>query len=382
MRVAILLGMILLLSGDSLARQELTFSGYVADFPVAEQMQSGVAQLLNTDRQQFLNTTRVRLRPALSLWTDAELSMEYEIAALYGSASTKQLLQPGQNSRQVVNLSATLVDENHWNITHFIDRLQIRQGLSFADFTVGRQRIAWGTGRIWNPTDLFNPLNPAVVSKIEKDGVDAALMKIPFGNFTDLSLVYNPQRHWGTNNGGFRFRTNYREFDFSAMGGYFDRRVVLGGDFAGNLLDAGVRGEGIVSGASGNFRSHFVKFILGADNQFTSKFYGMVEYHFNGEGQSDPKAYEVMRLASGEILNLARSYLAISSSYLIHPLVTTTATITSNLTDGSKFLVLLATYSAADNSEISLGGQLFFAQDFDEYWYYPASLFLKAEMYF
>lgn len=374
--------MTLLFTGLSPARQEYTFSGYILDFPSIQQLQSGVAQILNTDRRQFLNTTRLRLRPALSLWTNAELSMEYEIAALYGSASANQLLQAGQNGRQVVNLTATFVNENHWHITHFIDRLQIRQGLEFADLTIGRQRIAWGTGRIWNPTDLFNPLNPAIVSKIEKDGVDAALAKVPFGAFTDLALVYNPQRNWGTSNGGFRFRTNYREFDLSAMGGFFDKRVVFGGDCAGNLFDAGVRGEGIISDESDNFKSNFVKFIIGADNQFTPKLYGMVEYQFNGEGKSGPNAYELRRLISGEILNLGRAYLAVSGSYLIHPLVTCTATLTSNLTDGSKFLVLLAAYSAADNTEISLGGQLFFAQNLDEYWYYPANLFLKAETYF
>ena len=45
-------------------------------------------------------------------------------------------------------------------------------------------------------------------------------------------------------NGGFRFRTNYSEYDLSLIGGYFDKRIVIGGDFAGNLFEAGVRGEG------------------------------------------------------------------------------------------------------------------------------------------
>lgn len=364
------------------AQYEFAFSGYVMDLPVFQRVNALMSRFLKVDRNQNLNIIRVRLRPTMSLWEGGTLALEYEVTALYHSTPLFFPVQPEMNSRQVVDLTWNSVQKPKYSILHFIDRLHFRQNTEWTDVVVGRQRIAWGTGRVWNPTDLFNPINPASFAKIEKDGVDAISAKIHFGSFTDLSLVYNPQKGWETSNAGFRFRTNVSEFDLSLVGGHFDKRVVVGGDFAGNLLEAGVRGEGIVSAMANDLDSNFVKFILGTDYQFTPEIYALAEYHFNGEGSKNPLQYDLTRLAKGEILNVGRNYFTIQASYLVHPLVNVLGSWTRNFDDKSQFFGLLVSYSATEEMTVGLGGQLFLGDDLTEYWYYPKAVYLKADLFF
>lgn len=308
--------------------------------------------------------------------------MEYEVSGLYQSDQAmlqSEFVSPG---RQLVDMNWTLIEEQHLIVRHFIDRLYFRKEFEFGNIGIGRQREAWGSGRIWNPTDLFNPINPVNFAKIEKDGADLISTQIYLGNFTDLTVVYNPQKEGSENNAGFRFRSNYRSYDLSLMSGLFDDRIIVGGDFAGNLLDAGFRGEGIVSGEKGDFADRYVRFILGLDYQFTSKLYALAEFLYNGEGATDPVDYDLFGLLQGRILAVAKHYLFLSGSYLVHPLLNTTYSTNFNLDDGSGFFSAFANYSVGDNTFLGLGVQLFWGDEFDEFWYFPRSVYLKGEFYF
>jgi hypothetical protein len=367
---------------SSSAQDWLSFSGYIMDVPVYQRVNGTLARFFAADRDQWLNVARVRLRPTASLWGNARLSLEYEITSLYHSDPLFFDIQTTRNKRQVVDMTWNPVNDPKYSVIHFVDRLHFDGRFGFADVVIGRQRIAWGTGRIWNPTDLFNPINPTAFAKIEKDGVDAVLTKLTFGDFTDLTLVYNPQEGWKTSNEGFRFRTNYDEYDLAIVGGHFDKRVIVGGDFAGNLFQAGVRGEAILSADRHNLRSYFASTIFGIDYQFTSKLYALAEYHFNGEGTTDKSSYDLLRLARGEIINVGRNYLALQASYLVHPLVNAMLSYMRNLDDRSQFFGLLVTCSVTDELAVALGGQLYKGDDFSEFWYYPGAAYLKADFYF
>jgi hypothetical protein len=365
------------------AQVEFQFSGYVVNLPIYERENASVARLLlNLDQNQVLDLTRLRLRPSLLPWDGATLGLEYEGTALYHNTSLSGFLTTTTLRRQLLDLKWDPVNETHLAASHFIDRLYFRQNFQSASLIIGRQRIAWGTGRIWNPTDLFNPINPASFEKIEKDGADAVSFKYYFASFTDLEVVYNPEDHFKRWNAAFRFRTNYDEYDVSVMGGYFDKRLVAGGDFAGNLFDAGFRGEGIYWADTKDLNNSFVKLILGLDYQFTAKLYGLVEYQYNGEGQTDKNKYELPRLFTGEILNLSRHYLFVNATYQIHPLVNTSIGFNVNMNDGSGFVLPQVTYSARSDIDLSLGGLIAYGNQRSEYWYYPTSLYAKGVWYF
>lgn len=365
------------------AQDKFNFSAYILELPAYQYVKESSSDLINTTGSSFTNLTRLRLRPSLRITKSTKISMEYEIDALYNSRNTGISTEGTEkNKRQLFDLGWTPVNETNLRITHFIDRLYIEQGFRNGNIIAGRQRISWGTGRIWNPTDLFNPINPAVFYKYEKDGADAVSFKYAFGSFTDINLIYNPQEKIRQSNTGMRFRTNFSEYDISLMGGYFDKRAVAGLDFAGNFFDAGLRGEGIYSVNTEFSGDNFLKFILGIDNQFTPEFYALLEYHFNGEGKTDRNEYDFERLAKGEIQNLSKNYICASGTYLINPLLSLTLTEITNLNDGSGFINLTGAFSASSDLNLSLGTQVMYGTEKSEYNYYPFFLFLLGQYYF
>lgn len=366
---------------NTFAQYNFSFSGYVVDLPVyTYSTDKKPAVFPNED--QLLNLTRLRLKPQIFLWPDARINIEYEMDALLAKNINSSELTQVTNNRQLINMKWDISSGSKYRISHYIDRLYFRQGFDRGNVIIGRQRISWGTGRIWNPTDLFNPINPADFSKIEKDGADAVSMTYYIGNFTDLNIVYNPQDKFKKNNAAFRFRTNYETYDLAVIGGYFDRRYVAGFDFAGNLWAAGIRGEGIISMNQNNLNENYTKFVFGIDNQFTSKLYALIEYQYNGEGNTDKNSYDFTRLAKGEIINLNRNYLFVSSNYLFTPLITGTISNNIDINDGSGFVSLSCSYSLTENSNLSLGSLITYGKEFTEYWYYQNSVYLETELFF
>ncbi|MCU0454107.1 MAG: hypothetical protein MUE68_10655 [Bacteroidetes bacterium] len=362
----------------SLAPAQWSLDGYVVTFPMALHQQPLLAGLLGAEEQSFAELTRLRLRPSVELSPSTFVRLEYELSASYFS-STGALLAPSASRGQVADLTWDLHSSGRWTFLHGIDRFFLKTMAGSIDLTLGRQRIAWGAGRIWNPTDLFNPLNPASFSKIEKDGVDAATATVRLGDLSDLTAVWNPQRN-ARSSGGIRARTNWEGIDGAVMVGRFEDRWVVGGDITGDILDAGVRAEGVyVMPAVG---SAFPRIIVGVDNQFSGRWYGMAEFLFNGEGFDEASRYELGRLMTGQILQVARRYVIFQSSYLIHPLVTAQASLLRNLDDGSGFAGGTVSISLTDEASLALGGQYTFGRERSEYWYYPRSTYLRADLFF
>ena len=181
------------ISIDLKAQYDFSFSGYVVNLPIYQQSNENLSNLFGFKKDMIFDLTRVRLRPVLDLWENARINAEYEISALYFNSTGNFLIVPNEKTnRQLFNLTWNPVDEKNYSVVHFIDRLSFKQSFTNGSVEIGRQRISWGTGRVWNPTDLFNPINPAAYYKIEKDGADAVSFKYAFGNFTDLNLVFNP----------------------------------------------------------------------------------------------------------------------------------------------------------------------------------------------
>jgi len=359
---------------------QLRFSGYAAELPAYQRINSLLATLLGTKQDQASNLLRVRLRPAVSLWDGAKISLEHELDAFYQSGNSSVFSGSTPGRRQAFDLRWDFVTEDHLLLSHFVDRLYFRQDFSSASLVIGRQRIAWGTGRIWNPTDLFNPINPANFSKVEKDGADAVSFKYYAGNFTDIELVINPEEQFRQWNFGARLRTNIHEFDISFLGGSFEKEFVFGGDFAGNFFDAGVRGEALYSeNPSGN---RFVRFILGADYQLSSLLYALLEYQYNGEGTTDVSNYNITALVAGRTLNLGKDYLFANMVYQVHALVSVSVGANFNLNDGSGFFSPLVSYSVSSDISLSVGGLLAYGETRTEYWYYPLSLYARTEWFF
>lgn len=377
-----LLGLLLCWGAGRSSSPDIRFSGYLSNLLVRESFVGGFGQLTGRSSSLWLNLSRLRLRPRLEVSAALWFQLEYELDALYLNHPALFLPVPQKTRRQLVRAIWSPVRENRFQLTHFVDRAFLRvEGLSYR-LTVGRQRIAWGSGRIWNPTDLFNPLNPAAFDRIERDGADLISLKWYHGPFSDLEVVFQPQKHFDKASAALRYHTHFGQYDVALMSGLFERRWVLGGDFAGNLGQAGVRGEWLLATASGGAAHPFLKWILGIDHQLNPKLYGLLELHYNGEGRRSPAEYQLDRLLRGEILNLNRWYLFARLAYQLHPLLAVNFNWNANLVDGSGFLNSGLQLSATANLDLTLAVQATYGDPLEEYWYYPTALFFQLIRYF
>lgn len=370
LKTNIILLLVFIFKNVSIPQSQLYFDGYLLNLGSVQMQKTPLGSQSNN---KFQNINRLRIRPRLEFNEDITLTIEHETFILYKNGNEFHSEKYEKIMGQLVNLHFTLLNNSIWQITHFIDRLHLMANIDRFNITLGRQRIAWGTGRIWNPTDMFNPINPTNFAKIEKDGVDAVLMKYNFSSLTDLSIVINPAKH--RTNFALRFRTNFSEFDVSFMSGKFNKNIVYGIDFAGNLLNAGVRGEMLVS-------SQIIKYILGMDYQFSPKIYSLIEYHFNGAGKSKKENYNFYDLITNNSIYLARSYINFQLLFIVHPLSTISILLNRNLNDESRYFSLNLSYSILENLNLNWITNIFFGKENTEYWYYPSSLGLRLEYFF
>jgi hypothetical protein len=361
-------------------------SGYLYNLPIYQGETE--YQFLDTTFKAddvFYDFTRVRVRPELFLGENTRMRMDYELD--FNVASEKNFIPElqGITNRQAVDIHWVIAREDFFAATHFIDLLYIKHDFDFGEVTAGRQLITWGVGRVWQPTDMFLPINPQNFSKFEKDGADALTAKYFLGDFSDIEVVYNIREMWKDGNYGARLRTNYDEYDISLMGGMFDHRWNLGGDFAGNLLDAGFRGEGVFSFAKENIDSNFVRVVFGLDYQFTSKLYALVEYQYNGRGAGNKDDYSldlVGKLLKGEIQNLSRNYVAVQGTYQLHPLWNMMLINISNLNDQSGYVNALVKYNIFEDMNISFGGMITYGKIGTEYGMMPSAGYGIIEWYY
>jgi len=122
--------------------------------------------------ERFLDSRdRVALDADLELLRKFRLKVDYRIEAFGSILGPSNFAQAQQEARRdVVDLDWTLVDEPDFFARHRLHRAVLSADVSPIRVAVGRQRIAWGTGKLWSPTDLFNPLSPLSLERGERRG--------------------------------------------------------------------------------------------------------------------------------------------------------------------------------------------------------------------
>ena len=274
-------------------------------------------------------------------------------------------------SRRLLDFDPTLADRGGLLLTHNLDLLAVKVRASFADLVVGRQVLSWGSGRLWNPTDLLSPFGPAEIDREVRHGVDAVRASIPLAATAQLELLWLPQLEARDQGGVGRVLFNALGFDIGPSIAKYGRDVVAGVDTAGDLGPLGVHGElaatrALDLGPDGS-RDQFLRAVAGADWRLTDRLVLTGEYYFNGWGAADPSGYlDVLRsarVARGEVFGAARHYLGLVAAWKASELVTAQAITIANVTDPSVLLVPAVEYWAEQslllrvNASIPLGRQ-------------------------
>jgi hypothetical protein len=180
----------------------------------------------------------------------------------------------------------------HWR--HLLYRGFLHYEGRRVDVIVGRQRVAWGVGRLWNPIDRFNAIPPLALEPDQSAGIDAALLRWSFNGFDFLEAVYAPGTSRDEMRAALRLHGVLWNADLSLMGGIFERAPTAGFDLARNLGDAAIRVEAVytdperdvwrIGDPAPTEPSPFWQVVLSLDTNLDlgSGLYVLVEHLYNG----------------------------------------------------------------------------------------------------
>ena len=271
-----------------------------------------------------------------------------------------------------------------------LDRFYIDAAYEHFQLTVGRQRVAWGTALVWNPTDLFNPLSILDFDYEERPGIDAVRLQYFSSEVSKIEIAVKPGRTHSRSAIAGKILMNQWGYDFHLLGGMHGGDPFFGASWAGDIADAGFRGEVVTKKISDESKIFFPPirkdwsstFVLSADYTFRNNSYLHTEILFNQVGVTDnAAAFRPASLSMG-LLSPARWSVFQEFSFDAHPLVRVSGFYIFNPNDNSAAFVPSATWSVVENVDVSFFGLIFSGKTTTEYGGYGQSLFIRGKLSF
>ncbi|MBI3550377.1 MAG: hypothetical protein HY078_15155 [Elusimicrobia bacterium] len=255
----------------------------------------------------------------------------------------------------------------------------------------GRQRIAWGTGKLWNPVDVLNPYQPTSLERDERRGVDSIYARSAFGNLGQGEAAYALGDRWASSDLLVRMKGHAGRADVSLIGGKVATSTaswMLGSDLSSDLWDGNLHGEWSYTDLK--TRTPFWRALIGYEYSFSSSppvswlkdVWFVAEYFHNGAGVARPGRYRPQILLSGRDVALARNYGGFGFTKDLHPLLKFELYQLVNIDDGSHFFSPSLSWNAVKNLYLSAGLQRFGGSIVSEYGRLPNIAWAQGQFYF
>lgn len=427
-RLAPLLCLIILLAAPAPARALL--GDTQGDFGLDGSLRTVGAVLLNRPLGQALapedttaySQTLLRLtalgRPWDRLSYEAHLVGEFTAVSQSGEVRAGYLgLSAARTRYRLLDDTRELVSESDLRSNLWLDRLNLKISLPWADITLGRQAVTFGKAYFWNPMDVFLPFDPNQFDREYKGGVDALRLDVPFGPFSGCTLVAAAGRETSADGAyldddgaldasfygsAFLARTyaTLQGWDLAVQGGKIYGAWQAGGGVAGQIGNWGVRGEMAYQWAmdspslpfplSGDLVESGLVAVAGLGQRWASSLDLQVEYIYNGLGDPDNLPAAITRLSAGNALHMSRHLAGAVLSYELNPLITGQAATILSLDDGSVQVQPSLTISLGDNTSLLMGASINLGQRPDdstgqlnsEFGSYPHTVWVEFKMYF
>jgi hypothetical protein len=267
-----------------------------------------------------------------------------------------------------------------------MDRMYINAAAGKWQFTVGRQRIAWGTNLVWNTVDLFNPQSVLDFDYEEKPPVDGVRVQYYTGDVSKVEVAVTPGWHAGHPNAGIQWTFNRWDYDIHILAGVRDMGAYGGLAWAGDIGGGGFRGEVLVSefddGQMANDALLYpgaprsalrtgvgtlVSAALSGDYTFPNSFYIHTEALYSNEGITENTLINAGHATRIGLLSPARWSVFQEFSYDISPLVRGGIFAIYNPTDHSSVIFPSVTWSVLTDLDLSMLGLLFSGGSGTEY---------------
>lgn len=292
-----------------------------------------------------------------------------------------------KNPNDYLNLTKTWFDKNALILHSVIDRAYIDFAKGKWDFSAGRQRTNWGINTLWTPNDIFNTYNFFDFDYEERPGSDGIRIQYAPTGFSAVELAYKAGRRKDEHIGALLYRFNRWQYDFQAFGGMLNADATAGLGWAGNIKDAGFKGETTILIPALKQATDTAVGLLStfsADYVFKGGWYvnGSFLYNRSGAEQlSSIAGFYLTRIRLRNLMPFKYSWSILVNKSLT-PVLGGSAVVIYSTASNACILIPSITYSLAENWDIYLTGQLFFAQKNSTYGTLGNTLYLRFKMSF
>ena len=231
---------------------------------------------------------------------------------------------------------------------------------------VGLQNISMGVGRIWTPTNLFNPKNVYALEPDETFGVVAISYTRHLSDTSHIMIIASQKE-----DDSFKYAARYNTFlDFTDLAIDVissDETTMLGLEVEANLADTGVEVRSEIAYIKNSMKSslntaeniEFTQAIVGADYGFENGVTVIAEALYSSE---DFTYQEILLNFNSEILpNLVYSkfYTALSLSYSFNIFLDGSLIYIESFNDkNSRFISPTLSYTLNDYNSFMLGAMM------------------------
>jgi len=330
-------------------------------------------------------------------------ALEFRFRAYYGDSVDRI---PGFLNMIKTQHEFADLDEVLWNKSKTLgyletDRLWVDWTKDKFEITVGRQRIAWGTSWVWNPTDLFNPQSPLDFDYEELPGTDAVRLQYYTGAVTKIEAAVRPAKNFDRVIAAGLISLNKWDYDFNIIGGIKNNRWVFGGGWSGDILDAGFRGEFTMTQKSellpkysilpviipdytplSSYQNPVFSFVLSGDYTFPNSFYVHTEVMYYNDGKTKNAGLFRQEALDLGMLSPSRWSVYQEFSYDITALMRGSLFGIYDPDDNSCVIVPSVSYSVITNLDLYLIALLFNGASMTQFGDYGSSLYARVKYSF
>ena len=352
-----LLSFIVVYSQDK--KLEFTLDGYLVYLPSIDKIKD--SSLTNNN----IIHNRINLRSYFS--EHFTVSLRLRIRLFFGESVKKNSLfgQYLNKDDGIVDMSFLWIDGNTLKAHTMIDRLWLNYKKGKWEFSIGRQRVNWGVNLLWNSNDLFNAYNFTDFDYVERPGSDVIRFQYYGDDLSSIDFVFKP-----TNNNGYilagLYKFNKKGYDFQFLGANYFDDIALGTGWAGNLKNAGFKGE-MTYFIDKNSNKNSLSVSTSIDYSFKDGFYLNVGYLYNSNGFTDSNILRDVSFLQSSLSpkNLMPSKISYFSqvSKQVNPALNSSMSLLYGQGVNILFFMTNISYSFNNDMDLDLIGQFYFGEN-------------------
>ncbi|MFY0675409.1 MAG: hypothetical protein JXQ87_18580 [Bacteroidia bacterium] len=283
----------------------------------------------------------------------------------------------------------TLVDQQHLLFHSTIDRAFVAYQKGKHNLHLGRQRINWGLNTVYTPNDVFNAFNYFDFDYEERPGVDAFRYEYYVSDLASIDIAIAPGRNDTSWVGAAKYGFNLGSYDLQVIGSWYKTDLMAGLGWAGNLGNAGLKGEAsyFVPRRENNYEDAVFTGTFTLDYTFSGGWYVSAALLYVSDGIIDPVVSSTgLSLISGDIsvkrLMPTKYTSMVMANKSLNP--ATNISLLTMYAPGTNMIILFPTltYSIKENWDVDVVAQAAFMEINEEMQHGGSAVFLRLKRSF